>query len=261
MNIHYPTTDEPATPEFVLAVLQDEYRQNCALGEALNESLVLSFDSTVSTWLSQSDREPWPLWQAFNSEWSINFTKDEWRRVLTQRRKRRLREVCDLIARHATRPRIREYFLLDRPCMPAGAFLTVRSLLADAGADTTEIAPSTPLSPYSRQYFKVFFGPISRLAPGALPATDFQKPWEWVGCFYLFGLMIAIIGVCLNCFGHGYHAALVWNISLVFGAISAGGMAVNCLRLPASVSFGKLQTFRDLAHAIAASPFQSHLLK
>jgi hypothetical protein len=29
MEVHYPTVDEPATPEYVLAVLQDMNRQQC----------------------------------------------------------------------------------------------------------------------------------------------------------------------------------------------------------------------------------------
>jgi hypothetical protein len=52
MNDHYPTADEPATPEFVLAVIRDIHRQQCQYDPEAQPDMSLTFDSTVAEWQS-----------------------------------------------------------------------------------------------------------------------------------------------------------------------------------------------------------------
>ena len=80
----------------------------------------------------------------------------EWHAVLEPPRFRRLAEVCQLIASRAARPVIRPSRLLGSTCGPAGAFLTIRSLLHEAGAPADEIAPSTPLAHFTRRFARCF---------------------------------------------------------------------------------------------------------
>src|SRR5262245_5858694 len=134
MNIHYPAIDEPATAEYVLTVLQDMHRQQCQYDPEAEPGVVLSFDTTVEQWQDACDlfggKE---LGRAHNDFWGISISDDEWREVLEPASQKQLAGVCQLIATQAVRPVVRPARLLGGDCAPAGAFLTIRSLLHQAG--------------------------------------------------------------------------------------------------------------------------------
>jgi hypothetical protein len=245
VDIQYPTIDEPANPEYVLAVLRDMHRQQCQHDSAADRDVTLSFDTTIADWRRACDLLGWrKLGRAHNELWGLNYSDEEWRAVLEPPRSKRLADVCDLIARQGRHPRIRPARLLGSDCAAAGAFLTIRSLLRESGAQARDIAPSTRLQPYARRYAVVFLGPISRLAPGALPQVRIRTPVYDAGIYsILVGMLclllgvfgqssLTIVGVVLYALGY----ALTW-----FAAVYLG---------PASVDFGEMQTFRDLAVAI-----------
>src|SRR5947209_3335832 len=50
MDAHYPTIDQPAAAEYVLAVLRDMHRQQSWSGAKGDSSARLSFGSTVAEW-------------------------------------------------------------------------------------------------------------------------------------------------------------------------------------------------------------------
>ena len=50
MNEHYPTIPVTATPEFVLDVLIDEYRQQLNYDPEAEPDVAIGFDSTVAQW-------------------------------------------------------------------------------------------------------------------------------------------------------------------------------------------------------------------
>ena len=150
MDDHYPTIDEPATRDYVLAVLRDEHRQQCQYDEAADPDVWLSLETTVAEWREACDLiPPRELGRALNQMWGIACSDSEWGDVLEPSHRRRLSGVCELIARHATRRRIRPARLLGRNCASAGAFLTIRSLLRQSGADVSELAPLTSLADYT----------------------------------------------------------------------------------------------------------------
>ena len=75
-----------------------------------------------------------------------------------------------------------ELFVPGDPCLGsagrAGAFLTLKSLLAESGADVSEFAPSTPLSDprFGKRIARVFLQLI-RLAPETFPGSlTFEYP-------------------------------------------------------------------------------------
>ncbi len=250
MDTSYPTTVEPATPEYILTVLRDDHRQQCQYDpEAAELDVDLTFETTVAEWREACDLVgTYDLGRAENEIWGIRCGDDEWRRVLEPAGKRTLADVCELIARHASRPRIRPARLLGSNCTTAGIFLTVRSLLRDAGADADTIAPSTPLAPYTRLHADVFLGPVSRLVPGALPLVriDGPKVYDWAGCWLGLGMLVLVIGSCFRSPALILVGALVAAISWLMMAIAAS-RAVP----PERVEFGDLRTFRDLALALA----------
>jgi len=243
MDIHYPTIDEPATPEYVLAVLRDEHRQQCEFDDAADREISLSFDSTIDEWRQACDLVAWrPLGRAYNELYGIDYSDDEWYAVLEPAHQKRLRDVCELIARHARRPQIRPSKLFGCTCAPAGAFLTVRSLLQEVGAAAEEIAPSTPLAAYTVQYLHHFLGPISQLAPGTLPVVKVHNPVYDAAVRGLLAGMLCILLSTLNA------ALLIAGVVLFVICHFITSYASN---RPTSVEFGDLRTFRDLAVAIA----------
>jgi len=131
-------------------------------------------------------------------------------------------------------------------CRPAGVFLTVRSLLHQAGARAEAIAPSTPLAPYTRRYCMLFLGPISRLAPGALPLIRIRNPvYDAAIWGILAGMLCLAVGACSD-----LHLLVVGGGLLLVLAYALTWIAATWM-LPASVEFGELRTFRDLAIVVA----------
>jgi hypothetical protein len=255
MQSSYPVLDEPATPDYVLAVLRDWHRQASAVDEADGE-VNLSFETSVDEWrwAYLADIFNWREWaQGQNQLWGIECPDAEWREVLTPPRLKRLHGVCELIARYARRPRIRPACLFGKTCETAGAFLTIRSLLDEAGADAEKIAPSTPLASYTRRYPGVFAWEVSRLSPGVMPPLRVQGPWlkdfggyglamplallPLAAAAYLLGLMLP----CQLLVAGSGLGFLVWMLMAWFG---------HCYLLPRSVEIGDLRTFRDLARVL-----------
>ena len=107
-------------------------------------------------------------------------------------------------------------------------------------------SPSTPLAPFTRRFGAVFLGPISRLAPGTLPPVRIRTP---VHDADIWGIVVAaaclLVGPC-----SGIHLLTVFGVVL-FGLVYALSECASRCLLPASVEFGELQTFRDLAIVVA----------
>ena len=248
MSDDHPTIDEPATAEYVLAVLRDEHRQQCHYDDLADPDVTLSFETTVNDWSDACDLVGWrELGRALNHTWGIACSDAEWRAVLQPYHRRRLSDVCELIARHATRRRIRPVRLLGSDCRSAGAFLTIRSMLRRGGANVNDLSPLTPLAEFTRRDPGLFFGPISRLAPGCLPPVDIRcTPVCRAGCWG------AIVGpVCILTGGTGGFYPLTLLGVPLFGLCFLLSVRASESMPPVRVAFGELRTFRDLAVTIA----------
>jgi len=244
----YLRTDEPATAEYVLAVLRDVHRQQCEYDPEADPDADLTFESTVAEWRDACDLIDWRrLGRAYNHWWEINCSDAEWKRVLKPASKKRLAGVCELIARHTTRPRICPAGFLGASCAPAGAFLVIRSLLRQAGVNADTIAPSTPLAAYTSRHGKVFLGPILRLAPGALPVVRVRIPlFDDVPCYLGIVGGLCMLGGMLA----GWPVPTIGGCLLYISAWLAAWIGARW-GPPATCEFPGLSTFRDLARVIA----------
>jgi hypothetical protein len=246
MEASYATIDEPATPEYVLAVLRDEHRQSGQFNPNVDRRAELSFETKISEWRDACDLLPWrALGRAYNQHWAIRSSDSEWYAVLEPACEKQLLDVCQLIARHAVVRRIRPVKLLGTKCLSGGAFLTIRSLLYDAGANVGEIRPSTPLAEFTCSYCETFLVPIARLAPGALPAVRIRTPLNVAAAsMFLLGALLVGLG-----------ASVSWPLVVVTGGLLYLSGTATCICAwylpPASVEFGSLQTFREMALLIA----------
>ncbi len=247
MDVFYPTAKTPASPDYVLSVIRDFHRQQCEFDCAANPDATLTFDTTLDEWREACDLLPWrELGEGLNEIWGIAVSPTEWKAVLEPGQTKRLSDVCEFLAERVLRPEIRPADLLGRPCITAGAFLTIRSLLHRAGAEIDEIAPSTPLAPYTRRYARVFLTEISTLAPGALPPVKiFRSLYDLaVGCLPV-GLVVLVAGCWADVPTLTFAGAAIFALAYALSWVAA------CCTLPGSVTFGSLQTFRDLAVALS----------
>lgn len=169
MKNDYPIEWVPATPEYILGCLQEEWRQ-CAIVEedAERERQVPAFTTTVHQWREAMDLVWWsPLGHALNKQWRIRISEWQWFQALVPARDKTLRDVCNLLATQARRPAFPRSRLLGSPSGLAGVFLAIRCLLEKSGAPPG-LRPSSPLAPCLEKWPRVFEEEISRLAPGLL---------------------------------------------------------------------------------------------
>jgi len=254
MEADYPTVSERATAEYVLAVIRDEHRQAAQVDPEVDPEVDLSFDTTVEKWQEACDLVEWSkLGHAYNECWKMHCTDDEWRSVLVPASEKRLAGVCQLIASCASRETVRPTSILGTTCDAAGAFLTIRSMLHQAGACADDITPSASLFPFTRLYSRVFLQEISRLAPGALPLVKIRTPVYGAGMWgMLVGWVCFLVGLCGSIFSAKMipTAAVGGVLFLIsYGTVSFAARHV----LPASAKFGDLKKFRDLSRAIGGA--------
>src|SRR5262249_12140954 len=149
------------------------------------------------------------------------------------------------------RPAVRPCQVCDRPDLAAGAFLTVRSLLVAAGADPAAITPSTPLQPSLRRHLGVFLGPVSYLAPGALPTAPVFDPILLAAGL---ALPVGLVAAC-----PGGQFSLPGGVLTALLAVPLWLLARRLGLAPARVEYGDLHPFRDLARVIAQAQAPSPL--
>jgi hypothetical protein len=238
-------TTGPASPEFVLEVIRDNHRHQCAFDPEADPSAELSFDTSIAEWhdacdLVRAER----LGAALNEMWEIEVPADAWRAVLEPPKHKTLRDVCDLVAAHATRTMIQPAGAFGVSCKAAGAFLAVRALLLKAGVQDGAIRPSQPIAEIARRHPEVFLGPISRLAPGRLPTVTIRSPWHRAAAW------TAMIGFVVALASANFYPVVALPALAMF-LLGVVAMWIVSMYPPRAVQFGGIVTFRDLAETIA----------
>ncbi len=243
MDISYPTIEEPATPEDLLAIFADDYRHREEAGAVPVFDLEISFATRLGDFFDTIDSW-WDIAQGLNREFKLSHTKAQWRHVFYPLHEHTLGELCRFIAPNVKVQRIRPALLLGVPSVGAGVFLTLRALLHEAGADVHDLTPSTPLEAYSRRYLHVFVYQFSRLVPLALPPVRVihSRHTRVAGLLLFFGSLFFVIGICFK---------IDWLLR-VASLVSLENLVVLYLaqRYQTRVEIGDLHTFRDLARAI-----------
>jgi hypothetical protein len=93
MKAAYPVQWVSATPEYILASIQGEWRQ-IMLPDATEERDLPTFNTTIAQWRDLLDLVEWrPLGRSLNKAWGTNFSRQQWREVLEPARKKTLRGV------------------------------------------------------------------------------------------------------------------------------------------------------------------------
>jgi hypothetical protein len=247
-----PVLRQPVTAEYVLSVFREQHRLYFLLDYDMLPREELTFESTVEEWRDQMDLVEWrPLGQAENELWEINLPDEEWKQVLEPEGEKILGGVCELIARYAAVPVIREEMFFGKPCRPASAFLTIRALLKEAGADVSEIAPSTDLREYSYRYAFAFLYRIANLSPGTLPRPEIMNWGSYRGADLSLLWMTGTLPFALM-FSLASRSPWLLLIPGVFFLMYLLFRWEHERLGGKQLKFGELKTFRDLAELMAA---------
>lgn len=246
MKADYPIEYVPATPEYILACIREQWRQNALLdGEEPDdaERQLPTFVTTVHEWREAMDLVGWrPLGQALNEDWETQFTESQWFSVLMPAREKTLRGVCELLATQARRWVLPPAKMLGRECASAGVFLAMRALLVQAGAPR-ELRPSTPLEPFLQKWPEVFLQQVSRLAPGGLPFTRKNETFNTlIALSYIFSGLLLLPGLLVKDPWMASGAVILYGLAWI-GA-GCGGWFPGPLKLEA------VTNFRGLTEAI-----------
>ena len=248
MNISCYLSEEPATAEFILAVMRDQRRYRNAEGYG-DCSIELTFDTTVAEWRKSSDLPGTKrLGRGLGSFFGMNYNDSEWRSLLDPAKERRLLGVCEAIATKGTRRRVRPVRVLgSADCVPAGAFLAIRSLLVEAGADRSKIKPSTRLDQYCDDYDAIFFDQIAVLAPGSVPCFRKQNSRDMMAAASIAACFVLFLSTAVALEFVGFHDAKNWLL-VIWSIVGAIFWEIFEPRR----ELAGLTTFRDLAIAIGS---------
>jgi hypothetical protein len=249
MNITGYLNEEPATAEYILAVMRDQMRYRNAEGYG-DRSTELTFDSSVAEWRKSSllpgTRR---LGRGLGAFFGVDYTDSEWRSLLDPAKERRLLGVCEAIATKGKRRRVRPVRVLgSADCLPAGAFLAIRSLLVEAGADRSKIKPSTRLDQYYDEYDAIFFDQIAALAPGSVPSFSKRNSRDMMAAASIAACFVLFLSTAVALEFVGFHDAKNWL--LVICSIVAA-MIWEIFEPRREIE--GLTTFRDLAIAIGSA--------
>lgn len=242
MSPDYPLEYQAATPEYVLDVLRTSFPRLSWETPADEVIFFASEDSADATGLAK----------LFNTAFRIQVPPNEWSEAFLNSRNRTVRELCKFIAQHARRPAIRPWRHVAGDCLPAGAFLTVRSMLVRLGARPDQVTPSTPLRSILPRFADTLIWELQLLAPANLPQYSETRRLKSVGWAVLaVSLALGGLGVALTKLGVPDPVLALVGL-MCFGVVLGTLLySLGMILPPSRVTFGNLHTFRDLAYALA----------
>jgi hypothetical protein len=254
MNVEYPTDEVPATPEYVLELFQNVFRSwdepiDFPTFHTSVSEFAGAWNDTILFW--------WELAKPLNQFTGLNLPITEWKAVLYPMRERTVRDLCAFVAaRMKTRPVIRSWGHICGNCFPAGAFLTMRSMLAESGIDVTQLRPSTRLDEFAFDTWEAIFCRLIRSKPGMQisPNWGFTISYYALSCLSLGLLILSLLA---------FPLAILIVLADLLPGILALVVLLGCLlgaystyrhtQRPAYrwVAWGDLLTFRDLSYTLA----------
>lgn len=261
MTADYPTDEAPATAEYVLAVINAAIRSF----RPGKDQQPLTLDTTIAEWCRQTDWFIRFVPFAY-SQWYADFLDGLFDSVLPETtairltRKNTLRDLCRAIAdRMGTRRAIRPWRPLVGESRAAGAFLTLKSILARTGTDVSSLSPSTPLN--DPTVGKALLGvnlDLIRLTPETCPVLEIggrRRDSVFVLATFAAGFMLCMgaMGAAIAEMGR----ALILSL-FACGSVIAVGACFLASRSPMWPLIPGMRTYRDLAYALAGQHPRPH---
>lgn len=165
-------------------------------------------------------------------------------------------DLCVALADQVAVLAVEPVTVLGKPCLSAGAFLTICRLLANSGEDVTRLGPSTPLSDYLWRRPKVFEQTLPLMAPGRVPPLRFRN--------YALGRRLLGVFAAVVLAGLAYllrqpvpaASAVLFAAALKLGVVDLLLIPLAARRRNYAVEFGGLHDFRDVVDAMLGRPLR-----
>jgi len=249
MKNSYPTEKESLTPQDILEILKDSHLQQCQYDPEADSEIDLTFESTIDEWRYACDLVSWkPLGKALNEWFGVSFSPTEWKNTLDPSEKRKLHDVCTLIAKQGRRYSIKPLKICGSISDEAGIFFTVRAALKQSGVETDKIKPSSSLQPVLRNHWGTFLDEIGKISPGTLPPVVIKET-----LFFPISIILISASLFIGLVNIYFANITTKNVAFLIGAFGIFSYFVNYLIGPKSVILGELTTFGDLCSAISNS--------
>jgi hypothetical protein len=267
MNDTIPMRTRPMTALEVLARLTgfaDESERSYIQPDAPIDDLALLWTDDLNFWTRRSRLRQL---RRLIEEW-FDICLDDWESEWLPPARRTVGELCERIAAAATVVIPEPVTVLGQPCLSAGTLLAVRTILANAGTDVSNVAPSTPLRPYVQSSPGQFRGRIALMAAGRIrvvisPAalrTDrrllgLAALAVWAGLMLSVWTTVAIGAALLNGLSLGSVLAIILG---VVGCLVCDACVRRCFassrRLMRRLELPGLHDFRDVVDTILNRP-------
>lgn len=182
-----------------------------------------------------------------NECFRIDLPESVWREALLPKRTKTIGGVCDLIAQHATIPVIEPVSVLGDRSLAAGAFLVIRGMFAELGADVSNLRPSSPLRAYLCENLDAILPQLIRVAPHRMPAIAVDAP---IHDGLAWGFIVSFAMIWVSDWLDLPPAASICSVAFVALFWLAAWVCGRALK-PIDVRFGDARTFRDLARILA----------
>jgi hypothetical protein len=253
MTADYPTAEVAATPEYVLEVLRESVRYD--FGD-------LSADDSVHDLAGMYNDLAWDsvrvLADCLGPAFDADIPLVDWRAAFPRARGRTVGEVCDFLAPRVRRPVVRPWRHVAGDCPPAGAFLTVRSILSGRGLDPGRVTPAAPVAAVPVADLHHLFWRLTLIEPGRVSLPREERAFygqTLLGCLAALVLVLGYpVGLLLVGFGAvaGKWAGLAVGAGVLAVALAAGWVAYRLARPPLVwTEWPGISTFRDLAYCLA----------
>ena len=226
-----PVRYRQLTPDEVLA----ELRLFCQEWDFTDADLAKYVRPDASL-LELAKREPEADWADLISRHGLSLPDDEW--FATLKPSHTVGDFCEAVASLNEVRVIEPSTVLGTRCETAGAFLTLKRMLADNGADVSHLGPSSEVGPYLQERPEVF--QWFRLATGR-HFPPFHQLTHWS----LLAMVLTLPG-----------AGVLWLVKAEIGACALVVIALSFLlvavharpRFQPTFDGGQVATFRDLIH-------------
>lgn len=253
MDLNEQTTKRPMTPEEVLSVFRGLER----LDVMRAPSEPIQFDTTIFDFYLRIDSTSVPFnvgastWEWVTQVFDVSIPYRTWKAVVRPKNKPTVRDLCELIASEAVVEDVQPLSILGRECLPAGAFLAVRNMLADEGVDVSDLRPSTPLEPLLKQNPTLFQRMMIMLVPGRLPRLRTKMHRFQLAACCLSYISVLLMAIAIPMTFHGMNGPTLLLLTGMVGiALSLVSLYATRSLPPREATLGEMQTVRDLCYAI-----------
>jgi hypothetical protein len=161
---------------------------------------------------------------------------------------RTVRELCADLAARIEVPVSEPVTILGRSCETAGMFLMMKDVLANHGADVSNLAPSSPIEEIARTH-PLILNRIRLSHVGRLPTPYFDSPALRIGCLVSLATSLGFIlsGLLMS----GWQKGLLLGVIPFAAFILLTYCGFGSQRI---VRFPGIVTFRDFIHAAFDKP-------